>query len=202
MEDSVEIKRSQCFWCHDKCRVELHIRNGRLEKQTADSTPVNRVYKEETSYEVEMLKRRVTACSRARSVVEWYYHPDRLKFPKKRVGGRGEGKWEQISWAQALDEIAVKLADIKAKYGAEAVATSSGTGRTDDVFRSRFFHLFGSPTMIGQGHPCFGPNFSASGLIVGWPVIGGLKAPGVTKCIMMLGQNPEQSFRVMAEDTR
>jgi anaerobic selenocysteine-containing dehydrogenase len=195
MVDSIEIKRSQCFWCHDKCRVALHIRNGRLEKQTADITPVNRVYKDETSYEVELLKRRVTACSRARNAAEWYYHPDRLKFPKKRTGERGEGKWEQISWDQALDEIAAKLADIKAKYGAEAVATSSGTGRTDDVFRSRFFHLFGSPTMIGQGHPCFGPNYSACGLIVGWPVIGGLKAPGVTKCIMMLGQNPEQSFR-------
>ncbi|MDH4208152.1 MAG: molybdopterin-dependent oxidoreductase, partial [Anaerolineae bacterium] len=45
------------------------------------------------------------------------YHPDRLKFPMKRAGEKGEGKWQQISWDQALDEIAAKAQDIKDNYG-------------------------------------------------------------------------------------
>ena len=55
----------------------------------------------------------VRACEKARAAVEWFYHPDRLKFPLKRAGDRGEGKWEQTSWDQALDEIAHKLGEIK-----------------------------------------------------------------------------------------
>ncbi len=49
------------------------------------------------------------------------YNPDRLTVPLKRVGERGEGKWQEISWGQALDEIAAKLNEIKEKYGPQAV---------------------------------------------------------------------------------
>ena len=50
------------------------------------------------------------------------YDPNRLKKPLKRVGERGEGKWEEISWDQALDEIAEKINEVRDKYGAQAVA--------------------------------------------------------------------------------
>ena len=50
------------------------------------------------------------------------YDPNRLKKPLKRVGERGEGKWEEISWDQALDEIAAKIAEVRDEYGPEAVA--------------------------------------------------------------------------------
>lgn len=49
------------------------------------------------------------------------YDPNRLTKPLKRAGERGEGKWEEISWDQALDEIAAKLNEIREKYGAESV---------------------------------------------------------------------------------
>ena len=49
------------------------------------------------------------------------YDPKRLKTPLKRVGKRGEGKWEEITWDQALDEIGAKLNEIKEKYGPESV---------------------------------------------------------------------------------
>src|SRR5215831_16818953 len=52
-------------------------------------------------------------CPRAGQAREYHDHPDRLNYPLKRVGKRGEGKWEQISWDQALDEIAAKLASIR-----------------------------------------------------------------------------------------
>ena len=50
------------------------------------------------------------------------YDKTRLLHPLKRIGKRGEGKWEEISWSQAMDEIADKLIEIQAKYGNESVA--------------------------------------------------------------------------------
>ena len=52
------------------------------------------------------------------------YHPDRLKYPLKRAGKRGEGKWERVTWEQALDEIADKIKRIREKYKPASVAIS------------------------------------------------------------------------------
>jgi anaerobic selenocysteine-containing dehydrogenase len=42
-------------------------------------------------------------------MVDFIYHPEQLKYPLKSVGEKGSGQWQQISWEQALDEIALKL---------------------------------------------------------------------------------------------
>ena len=49
------------------------------------------------------------------------YDPTRLKKPLKRVGERGEGKWEEISWEQALDEIADKMLQVRDAHGPESI---------------------------------------------------------------------------------
>ena len=85
---------------------------------------------------------------------EIYYHPDRLKYPQKRVGARGEGKWERISWDEALDTIAKKLNDIKAKYGPEYVALCLGEPRPRALefqFAHRFATIFGTPNVATPG---------------------------------------------------
>lgn len=51
----------------------------------------------------------VRACLRGRSIRRRINHPDRLNYPMKRVGKRGEGKFERISWDEALDTIASSL---------------------------------------------------------------------------------------------
>lgn len=53
----------------------------------------------------------VRACLRGRSMRRRVYNPDRLKYPLKRVGKRGEGKFKRISWDEALDTIANSLND-------------------------------------------------------------------------------------------
>lgn len=55
------------------------------------------------------------------------YDPQRIKFPMKRVGERGEGRWERISWDQALTEIADKVIDVAAEHGPKAVVNAGGT---------------------------------------------------------------------------
>ncbi len=82
--------------------------------------------------------------------IKWLYSPEQLLHPLKRVGERGEDRWEQIPWDQALDEIAAKLAALKEKYGAETLAVHEGTYRNDMYpMRTRFLNLFGNPSNIG-----------------------------------------------------
>ena len=56
-------------------------------------------------------------CARGLCSVRLVYRPDRLQHPLKRIGERGEGKWERISWDEALDTIAQKLKQIGDRYG-------------------------------------------------------------------------------------
>jgi Tat-targeted selenate reductase subunit YnfF len=70
----------------------------------------------------------VRACLRGRSIRRWINHPDRLKYPMKRVGKRGEGKFERISWSEAYKLIGDKMNEIIAKYSNEAIHVLYGTG--------------------------------------------------------------------------
>lgn len=56
------------------------------------------------------------------------YNPDRLKYPMKRVGKRGEGKFEQISWEEAFDTIASNMQRLIKDYGNESIYLNYGTG--------------------------------------------------------------------------
>ncbi len=178
-----EVKHTVCMWCHSHCNVSVHVKNGQLIKITENETRRTRDITAET----------VKGCPRAIHAKDWFYHPDRLNYPLKRAGERGEGKWQQISWEEALDEIAGKLGEIRESYGAEAMATSSGTGRTHDEYRFRFFSLFGSPNYIGQAQICFGPTNVASSIVFG----GSFYAPvrKESRCMIIWGTNPQQSMR-------
>jgi len=61
-------------------------------------------------------------CARCLSAVKMVYHPDRLKYPMKRQGARGEGKWQRISWDEALDTIVQRFREISDRHGSSSVA--------------------------------------------------------------------------------
>jgi anaerobic selenocysteine-containing dehydrogenase len=61
-------------------------------------------------------------CLKASATREMVYHPDRLKYPLKRVGERGEDRWQRVSWDEALTAIASQLQEIGQRYGPTAVA--------------------------------------------------------------------------------
>jgi thiosulfate reductase / polysulfide reductase chain A len=134
-------------------------------------------------------------CPRAGQAREYHNHPDRLKYPLKRVGKRGEGKWERISWDQALDEIAAKLLEIRDRFGPEAVQTTGGSYKgAGDAACWRWSNLWGSPNILHQGKNCGEAQFLAE-----WAVYGnisnpmGLPTPGLTKCMINWGSNPAVS---------
>ncbi len=61
-------------------------------------------------------------CVKGMATREMIYHPDRLKYPLKRAGERGEDKWQRVSWDEALTAIAAKLQEIGQRYGPASVA--------------------------------------------------------------------------------
>jgi anaerobic selenocysteine-containing dehydrogenase len=86
-------------------------------------------------------------------------HPDRLKHPLKRAGKRGQGKWERISWKQALNEIAENFKKIKEKYGAKGVAFGAGMPKGLEHFvLIRLANIFGSPNVVGSQDVCHAPR--------------------------------------------
>jgi anaerobic selenocysteine-containing dehydrogenase len=92
------------------------------------------------------------------AAVERLYHPNRLKYPQKRVGEKGEGKWERISWDEALGTIAEKLNSIKERYGAEFVAFDKGNRRDWSDYVNRLANVFGTPNMVGTDNVCYIPS--------------------------------------------
>jgi len=94
-------------------------------------------------------------------LTQYLNHPDRLRHPLKRVGERGENKWEQISWDEAFDICETRLKEIRDKYGAESVLFGQGTGRDVGGPISYLAYAYGSPNwmQIGLGgQACYTPR--------------------------------------------
>ena len=100
--------------CHGGCGALVHVKDGTVIKIGGDpDSPLSKGQ----------------MCPKGLASIEHLYNPNRLKNPLKRAGARGEGKWERISWDEALDAIALNITTIKDQYGAEAIALGTGTGR-------------------------------------------------------------------------
>jgi len=90
-----------------RCGILAHVRNGVLVKVEPADFPDPRF-------------RHI--CARALCSTQLVYHPDRLKHPLKRAGNRGEGKWQRISWDEAMDTVATRLMEIRKKNGPASLA--------------------------------------------------------------------------------
>ena len=147
--------RSYCIHCAALCGVVAHVKDGYLIKVEGDPDSLNNAG---------------TLCPKALAAKQEIYHPDRLKYPMKRTRSKGENDpgWVRISWDEALDTIAAKMKDIKARYGAEAFflqkgSTDGSSGAEWYGFFNRLANLFGTPNFGGTGHICCS-NRSCPGL--------------------------------------
>ncbi|KMX52988.1 DMSO/selenate family reductase complex A subunit [Klebsiella pneumoniae] len=104
--------------CGSRCPLRMHVVDGAIKYVETDNTG-------DDNYDG---LHQVRACLRGRSMRRRVYNPDRLKYPMKRVGKRGEGKFEQISWEEALDTIASNMQRLIKEYGNESIYLNYGTG--------------------------------------------------------------------------
>ena len=127
-------------------------------------------------------------CPKGEASLEVLYHPDRLTSPLRRRGERGEGKWEEISWDDALDLLADRLVKVKEAFGAPSVAFIHGAAKgLQESYLARFANHFGSPNVAWQGHVCFVPRVVASRLTYGFYAIPDYDFP--PKCVVVWGKN-------------
>ena len=131
----MEQRKSVCALdCPDTCALVLNINEaGRATKLSGDKThPTTRGF----------------LCAKVTKYLEREYHPDRLFYPLRRVGAKGEGKFERISWDAALDEIANRLDGIAREHGPEAILPYSYAGTMGILngagMDRRFFHRLGA----------------------------------------------------------
>lgn len=98
-------------------------------------------------------------CFKGRNAFDRLDHPDRLRYPLKRAGKRGSGRWQRISWDAALEEIAGSLLNIKEGYGARAVAFGVGMPKGLEHFvLIRLANIFGSPNVVASQDLCHAPR--------------------------------------------
>ncbi|MFX0043683.1 MAG: molybdopterin-dependent oxidoreductase, partial [Candidatus Hodarchaeota archaeon] len=113
--DEVKIVRTtSAFDCGGRCPIKFHVKNGKIIRVEGDDLVDD--------------ENQLRTCVKCRAIRKDIYHPERLLYPLKRVGPKGEGKFKRISWDEALDEIAEKLKYTKEKYGNEAIFLPMGGG--------------------------------------------------------------------------
>ncbi len=176
---TVEIKKTCCQYCAAVCGVLVHVEDGKVVKIKGNPDhPLSQGY----------------TCERPSLAPKWLYQPDQLLYPLKRTGKRGEGKWQQISWDDAMGEIGVKLLDLKKKYGPETLGFLEGTYRGNDYWpRGRFASLFGNPhNIFAPGIICgindMGINMAVTGDVTTFSV-----DLSNSNCAVFWGANPSQS---------
>lgn len=174
-----KVLKSVCRSCHGGCGVLLHVRDGRLVKVEGDrDSPLNHG----------------RLCPIGTVTLDLVYHPARLQHPMRRNGPRGAGTWRQIGWDEALDEIAQKLGAIREKFGPEAIALGTGTGRHHIRWVSRFGHALGTPNWCEPGFAqCFHPRVNTCILTFGDFPVSDFTGGTPPACMLFWGHNPLNS---------
>ena len=150
-ESRTQIVSSMCGVCPAGCGVNVYVVDGELVRQAPlKNHPQSSI------------------CPRGMSAREIVYSQDRILYPQKRVGERGEGKFERIGWDEAYDLIVTQLQRIAEQYGPEAAAIYTGRGNFEFGLNEAFapdgtvessanavLFPFGSPNTTGVGSLCY-----------------------------------------------
>jgi DMSO reductase family type II enzyme molybdopterin subunit len=129
-------------WYQQACNFNLYVKDGVVlrEEQAANYPPQNDPLAPDFN---------PRGCQKGACYVHRMYDPTRIKYPVKRVGERGEGKWQRISWDEALTIVADAIIDTATKEGPEAIVQSGGTRvmnvGSEGTGPTAFFIALGAP---------------------------------------------------------
>lgn len=172
-DDSGEWKKNSCPRnCHDTCQIETLVADGKVKRIKGGSSPYTGG----------------NLCVKMNHYVNFLYHPDRLQYPMKRVGKKGEGKFERITWDEAYQTIAEKINQTIEEFGPNAVLPYKYSGNLGYVsnysMSSKFFKKLGAcdilgticlgtgaallPYTFGSGIGCDPEEYANTDLYVSW----------------------------------
>lgn len=187
MSNSVEVKEGICYMCTDSCPTRVHVRDGRAVK-------------------IEIVNDKAAHCPRWKAQLDFVYHPDRLQYPVKRTGKRGDGSWQRISWDEALDTVAANLQAAKGRYGPESVVFWIAYTKEPRPYFHRLTHAFGSPNYCTESSNCFSGTWIASNLTFGYDysyfTLSGGSVEPETKCKLIWGAAVVSSPGVWEENLK
>jgi anaerobic selenocysteine-containing dehydrogenase len=170
--------KSVCQMCgttYGGCGIDVHVEDGKIVKiEGTKGHPVNDG----------------RLCAKGLAAIQLEYDPNRLRYPMKRTGERGEGKWQRISWDEAMGIIVTRLKEIIKTDGARAISWAKGQGAGwEDNFHyaQRFMNAIGSPNLATFGNVCH-----ISRVISHVFTYGGMPDPDIenTKLMLLWGANP------------
>ncbi|NNK97466.1 MAG: molybdopterin-dependent oxidoreductase, partial [Xanthomonadales bacterium] len=122
--------------CGGRCVLRVHLKDGVIARIETDDRPGDTVSDPQ-----------LRACIRGRSYRHRQYHKDRLRYPLKRVGERGSGEFERISWDEATDLMAANIQRIREQYGNTSIYIPYGTGSYNQTNgkwpADRLMHMYG-----------------------------------------------------------
>jgi len=165
---------TDCTLCYHSCGTRVTVEDGKAIKiRGLASHPINQG----------------RLCPKGANALDVIYSPDRLKRPLKRINGR----FEEISWNQALDEIAEKLTRLKDAYGPQIWGLFCGSIGVENLEMSTLVHLlrsgFGSPNFFSVESICYRMRIRTRQMTFGrYPT----EEPD-SKLYILWGHNPDQS---------
>ncbi len=170
--------------CGGRCLLIAHVQDGRIIQLETDDRP--------DILEAPQLR----ACVRGRAYLRRQYHPDRLLYPMKRIGKRGEGKFTRISWDEALDTLASEMQRVRQQYGNGALFVPYGTGSYNQINGShtarRLMNLFGGCLGTYNSYSWAAIN-AATPTVYGTLVTGNQRQDWLnTRYFIMWGWNPAE----------
>ena len=145
-----------CQFCNAQCGMVAHVDQGRVVGVAGDLTDPGS---------------RGELCIKGQQAPALLYAPDRLRYPRMRVGGRREAAWHRATWSESIAFIADRLERVRTRYGPEALALYMGsTNQTiDTVMVRRFARVFGTPNVTRTWSVCVGPKSIAYEATFGTP---------------------------------
>jgi anaerobic selenocysteine-containing dehydrogenase len=189
MKERSKIVRTVCDRCHCECGVLVHVVDGKAVKIEGDPDhPINEG----------------SMCAKGLAALQAVYHPDRILYPLRRAGQRGEGKWQRISWDVALDTVATKFKETLERYGPESITWSWGDAASHNTWISKqaWLTAMKAPNHLhSDAHYCFYPVGLANRATFGEMVTSeGSPDYKNSRCIMIWGGNPVMSHPCPARD--
>jgi anaerobic dimethyl sulfoxide reductase subunit A len=171
--------------CGGRCVIKAHVKDGTVVRISTDTN------------EEDILTPQMRACIRGRGYRKMLYHPDRLKYPMKRVGKRGEGKFERISWEEAIETIANEIKRIGDAYGPASRYVNYASGQSWGLFSGR--NMARKLLAMTGGYLNYRNDYSSGAANIATPYTYGTNNSGSsfdsllhTKYIILWGQNPAE----------